>query len=67
MADAAAEATPSVVKSWAPIGILVRIASGLSTKEVARDLRLTAAAVYLAKGRVMARLQALIRDVQEDE
>jgi RNA polymerase sigma-70 factor (ECF subfamily) len=40
---------------------------GRSGKEVARNLGLSAAAVYLARGRVMARLRAVIRDVQEDE
>lgn len=39
---------------------------GKSGKEVARELGLTVAAVYLAKGRVMARLRALIREVQEE-
>jgi len=36
-------------------------------KEVASSLGLTVAAVYLAKSRVMARLRALIREVQEEE
>jgi len=40
---------------------------GRPGKEVACGLGLTAAAVYLARGRVMARLRALIREVQEDE
>jgi len=39
---------------------------GKSGKEVARELGLTVAAVYLAKGRVVARLRALIRAVQEE-
>ena len=39
---------------------------GKSGKEVARELGLTVAAVYLAKGRVVARLRALIREVQEE-
>ncbi len=39
---------------------------GKSGKEVARELGMTVAAVYLAKGRVVARLQALIREVQEE-
>ncbi len=40
---------------------------GKSGKEVAQTLGLTTAAVYLAKGRVVARLRAVIRDVQGDE
>lgn len=40
---------------------------GKSGKEVAQALRLTVAAVYLARSRVLARLKALIREVQEDE
>jgi RNA polymerase sigma-70 factor (ECF subfamily) len=40
---------------------------GKPGKMVAASLGLTAAAVYLAKSRVMARLRAVIRDVQEDE
>jgi RNA polymerase sigma factor (sigma-70 family) len=40
---------------------------GKAGKEVARDLGMTVAAVYVAKGRVMARLRALIREVQEEE
>lgn len=40
---------------------------GKSGKEVGKALGLTAAAVYLAKSRVMARLRAVIRDVQGDE
>jgi RNA polymerase sigma factor (sigma-70 family) len=40
---------------------------GKSGKEVARALGLTVAAVYLAKSRVVARLQALIKEVQEEE
>src|SRR5262245_52147907 len=40
---------------------------GRAGKEVARRLGLTAAAVYLARGRVMARLRALIREVQGEE
>ena len=41
---------------------------GKSGKEAAQALGLTAAAVYLAKSRVMARLRAVIREVQgEDE
>jgi RNA polymerase sigma-70 factor (ECF subfamily) len=35
--------------------------------EVAKTLGLTTAAVYLAKSRVMARLRAAIREVQEEE
>ncbi len=37
------------------------------SKEVAQRLGLTVAAVYLAKSRVMARLRAVIREVQEEE
>jgi RNA polymerase sigma-70 factor (ECF subfamily) len=40
---------------------------GRPGKEVAERLGLTLAAVYLAKSRVMARLRALIRDVQEEQ
>jgi RNA polymerase sigma-70 factor (ECF subfamily) len=40
---------------------------GRAGQDVARELGLTAAAVYLAKSRVMARLRALIREVQEEE
>ncbi len=40
---------------------------GKSGKEVAQALGLTAAAVYLAKSRVMARLRAVIREVQGEE
>jgi len=40
---------------------------GKPGKEVASSLGLTVAAVYLAKSRVMARLRALIREVQEEE
>ena len=40
---------------------------GKPGKEVAAGLGLTAAAVYLAKSRVMARLRVLIREVQEEE
>jgi RNA polymerase sigma-70 factor (ECF subfamily) len=40
---------------------------GKSGQEVAGSLGLTVAAVYLAKSRVMARLRALIREVQEDD
>lgn len=36
-------------------------------KEVAKDLGLTPAAVYLAKSRVMTRLRELIRELQEEE
>jgi RNA polymerase sigma factor (sigma-70 family) len=39
---------------------------GKSGQEVARGLGLTVAAVYLAKGRVVARLRALIREVQDE-
>ena len=38
-----------------------------SGHEVAAELGLTVAAVYLAKSRVMARLRAAIQEVQEDE
>jgi RNA polymerase sigma-70 factor (ECF subfamily) len=38
-----------------------------SGHEVAAELGLTVAAVYLAKSRVMARLRALIQEVQEEE
>jgi RNA polymerase sigma factor (sigma-70 family) len=37
------------------------------SKDVARQLGLTVAGVYLAKSRIMARLRALIRDIQEEE
>ncbi len=40
---------------------------GKPGKAVARSLGLTTAAVYLAKSRVMTRLRAVIREVQEDE
>src|SRR5262249_51192292 len=40
---------------------------GKEAKEVAPALGLTVAAVSLAKSRVMARLRALIREVQEEE
>jgi RNA polymerase sigma-70 factor (ECF subfamily) len=40
---------------------------GKGGAEVARALGLTAAAVYLAKSRVMARLRAAVREVQEEE
>lgn len=40
---------------------------GKSGKEAAQVLGMTAAAVYLAKGRVVARLRAVIREVQGDE
>ena len=40
---------------------------GKPGKQVAQALGMTAAAVYLAKSRVMARLRSLIRTVQEDE
>jgi RNA polymerase sigma-70 factor (ECF subfamily) len=40
---------------------------GKLAREVARELGLTAAAVYLAKSRIMARLRALIRQVQEPD
>jgi RNA polymerase sigma-70 factor (ECF subfamily) len=40
---------------------------GKGGAEVARALELTAAAVYLAKSRVMARLRAAVREVQEEE
>ncbi|MCI0680493.1 MAG: sigma-70 family RNA polymerase sigma factor [Gemmataceae bacterium] len=40
---------------------------GKAAKEVAANLGMTAAAVYLAKSRIMARLSALIREVQEEE
>jgi RNA polymerase sigma factor (sigma-70 family) len=40
---------------------------GKPGKEVAQNLGLTTAAVYLAKSRVMARLRALIREVQDEE
>lgn len=40
---------------------------GKPAKDVARNLGLTAAAVYLAKSRIMARLCALIRDVRNEE
>jgi RNA polymerase sigma-70 factor (ECF subfamily) len=39
---------------------------GRSGKDVAEALGLTVAAVYLAKGRVMARLRDLVQQVQED-
>jgi RNA polymerase sigma-70 factor (ECF subfamily) len=38
-----------------------------SGHEVAAELGLTVAAVYLAKSRVMARLRAVIHEVQEEE
>jgi RNA polymerase sigma-70 factor (ECF subfamily) len=40
---------------------------GRPPRVVAETMGLTTAAVYLAKSRVMARLRALIREVQEDE
>jgi RNA polymerase sigma factor (sigma-70 family) len=40
---------------------------GKNGKEVAHALGLTAAAVYLAKSRVMARLRAVIQEVQGEE
>jgi RNA polymerase sigma factor (sigma-70 family) len=40
---------------------------GKPSKEVARGLGLTVAAVYLAKSRMVARLRALIRELQGDE
>jgi RNA polymerase sigma factor (sigma-70 family) len=40
---------------------------GKSGKEVAATLGLSVAAVYLAKSRIVSRLQALIHEVQEDE
>jgi RNA polymerase sigma factor (sigma-70 family) len=40
---------------------------GKEAKEVAPALGLTVAAVYLAKSRVMTRLRALVREVQEEE
>jgi RNA polymerase sigma-70 factor (ECF subfamily) len=40
---------------------------GKSGKETAKKLRMTVAAVYLAKGRVMARLKEQIRLVQDEE
>jgi RNA polymerase sigma factor (sigma-70 family) len=39
---------------------------GKSGKEVARELQMTVAAVYLAKGRVMARLKEQIQLIQEE-
>jgi RNA polymerase sigma-70 factor (ECF subfamily) len=44
-----------------------RAVEGKSGKEVAVTLGLSTAAVYLAKSRVMARLQAVIRELQEEE
>jgi RNA polymerase sigma factor (sigma-70 family) len=40
---------------------------GMPGKEVAQQLGLTVAAVYVARSRVMAHLQTLIREVQEEE
>jgi RNA polymerase sigma-70 factor (ECF subfamily) len=40
---------------------------GKSGKQVAHALGMTAAAVYLAKSRVVARLKAAIREVQGEE
>jgi RNA polymerase sigma factor (sigma-70 family) len=40
---------------------------GKPSKEVAQSLGLSVAAVYLAKGRVVARLQSLIQELQEEE
>ena len=40
---------------------------GKSGKEVAANLGLSTAAVYLARSRVMARLRSVIREVQEEE
>lgn len=40
---------------------------GRSGQEVARALGLSVAAVYLAKSRVMARLRAVIREVQDED
>ena len=40
---------------------------GKRGREVAQRLGLTTAAVYLAKSRVMARLRALVQEVQEEE
>jgi hypothetical protein len=38
---------------------------GESGKEVAKTLKISVAAVYLAKGRVMARLKEQIREMDE--
>jgi RNA polymerase sigma-70 factor (ECF subfamily) len=40
---------------------------GKSGKETAKKLRMTVAAVYLAKGRVMARLKEQIHLIHEEE
>jgi RNA polymerase sigma factor (sigma-70 family) len=40
---------------------------GMSGKEAAGQLGMSVAAVYLARSRVMARLRAVIQDVQEEE
>lgn len=40
---------------------------GASGKEVAHELGLTVAAVYLAKSRVMARLKAIIREAESED
>ena len=39
---------------------------GASGKEVAQELEMTVAAVYLAKSRVMARLKELVRDAESE-
>jgi RNA polymerase sigma-70 factor (ECF subfamily) len=66
LAWAADQVRPEVHKStWQAFWLTA--VEGCSGKEVARILGLSTAAVYLARSRVMARLRAVIREVQEDD